>query len=225
MFKRIILGSVLSALAISSSAEPGLSEYDFWDKDYAVQALLGGMKYKDLEFNLENGQTVKADLSAIPQVGGAWATLPRGKRLQYGLETSFLLGMRFKSLDYLQIGSGLNAQVSISLWTFDLAGGGYASLFLDKNRKVRIYGAAGPMMMFAAYDEDKDLSDSTSSSRSDSAFGMGLYARAGVEFRIFEYGMLGFGARSIYADVDLSDVGGTTDVVGIAGFITFMAGF
>ncbi len=51
-----------------------------------------------------------------------------------------------------------------------------------------------------------------------------VYARAGFEFRIYEKGMLGLGARGTWSNVDFSEVGGSTDLVGIAAFVTFTAG-
>jgi hypothetical protein len=210
---------------LCANARGQYSEYDTWDKNYAVQALLGAMKFDDLEFEVEDGQKEEADLSTIPQLGGAWGTLPKGDRFQYGLECSFLMGFRVKDLEYLVINSGLRAEVSVSLWTFDLAGGPYASLFLDKGKKVRLYGGAGPLMMYADYNSDKDLSDDTTDDEDESAFGVGVYARAGLEIRMYKYGMLGMGVRSIYADIDFNEVKGTSDVRGIAAFVTFTAGF
>ncbi|HSR88008.1 MAG TPA: hypothetical protein VLL07_03560, partial [Pontiella sp.] len=81
------------------------------------------------------------------------------------------------------------------------------------------------LMMYADYNSDKDLSDDTTDDEDESAFGVGAYARAGLEFRVYQYGMLGMGVRSIYADIDFSEVSGTTDVRGIAAFVTFTAGF
>lgn len=216
---------ILCIAMLCANARGQYSEYDTWEQNYAVQALLGAMKFDDLEFEVEEGQDEEADLSTIPQLGGAWATLPKGDRFQYGLECSFLLGFRVKDLEYLVISSGLRAEVSVSLWTFDLAGGPYASFFLDKEKRWRIYGGAGPLMMYADYNSDKDLSDDTTDDEDESAFGVGVYGRAGLEFRVYKYGMLGMGVRSIYADIDFNEVSGTTDVRGTAAFVTFTAGF
>jgi len=207
-------------------------KYDDWDENYTVQALLGTVKFEDLEFDVEEtGQTKKADLSTIPQLGGAWGTLPKGDRFQYGLEASFLIGFRTKDVEYLVISSGLYAKVSTSLWMFDLAGGPYVNLFLDKNKKVRLYGAVGPLLMYADYDADKEYDDDTpdddtlDEDTGESALGVGVYARAGIEFRTYERGTLGMGVCGTYSDIDFSNVGGTTEIKGIAAFVTFTAGF
>lgn len=235
MIKRRVALAILATM-LTIAARGKQNTYDVWEENYNVQALLGAIKFDDLEFDLEDGQNEKADISTLPQIGGAWCTRPKGDRFQYGLETTFLFGFRTKDVEYIQISSGLRARVSISYWMIDFSGGGYVSLFLDKGKKVRIYGAAGPLLIFADYDEDNELRDDLDpdpgndldddrNDNGESAFGYGVYGRAGLEFRVYEYGMLGMGVRTLYADLDFSAVGGTTDVRGIAGFVTFTAGF
>ncbi|VGO21342.1 outer membrane beta-barrel protein [Pontiella sulfatireligans] len=229
---RRLTPALVAVILLSSSAPlfaQGLHEYDEWYENYTVQALLGAMKFDDLKIDVEgSGTQEKADLSTVPQVGGAWGTLPLGNRIQVGLEATFLVGWRTDNIEYIEINSGLRARVSTSMWMFDLAGGPYINLFLDEGKRVRVYGAAGPLLMYANYDADKDYDGDNSYDENDdseSAFGFGAYGRAGIEFRIHERGMLGMGARILYANLDLSDVGGTTDVKGIAGFVTYTAGF
>ena len=41
----------------------------------------------------------------------------------------------------------------------------------------------------------------------------------------FRSGMLGLGLRGSYSNVDFSDVGGSTELKGIYGFVTYTAGF
>jgi hypothetical protein len=84
-------------------------------------------------------------------------------------------------------------------------------------------------MTYADYRTDTDYpeedpNDPENWSSSESAFGIGVYARAGFEFRIYEKGMLGLGARGTWSSVDFSDVGGSTDLVGGAVFASFTAG-
>ena len=112
-----------------------------------MAGLLGAVQYEDLKFDApDSGGTEQIDVSLLPQLGGAWTTSPQyGERLQYGLECSFLLGFRFDKVNYASIGgSGAFISISTSMWMFDLAGGGYASIFLDEGQKFRIYGGTGP---------------------------------------------------------------------------------
>ncbi|MCK4563394.1 MAG: hypothetical protein KAU94_01825 [Verrucomicrobia bacterium] len=216
----------LAALLVTSAAQASqYHTYDTWDHNYTVQALLGAVQFENLKFDVEDGNT-EIDVSLLPQLGAAWGTIPKGDRFQYGLECSFLLGFRFDNLNYLYLGGGgAYASISTSMWMFDLAGGPYASLFLDKNRKVRLYAGGGPLMVYADYRSDTQYPDSTPDvDNHESVFGIGLYARAGFEFRLYEQGMLGLGARGTWSNVDFSEVGGSSELTGIAAFISFTAG-
>ena len=208
-------------------------KYDEWDFNYTVQALLGAVKYDNLELDIEGtNRRETADLSLIPQLGGAWGTLPKGDRIQIGLETTFLIGFRTKDVDYIVISSGLRAKISTDLWIVDFSGGPYMNFFLDPGKKVRLYVGAGPLLMYADYnaDDDRDIElpdniNEDDGDQDESAFGVGVYARTGLEFRVHQRGTLGMGIRANYVKLDLSDVGGTSDMTGFAGFVTYTAGF
>jgi len=221
---RIMLAG-LTALLISSSAQAQDHKYDTWEENYTVQALLGAVKYDDLKFNNVDGtDPVEIDMSTIPQLGGAWGTIPKGDKFQYGLETSFLLGFKFDKINYAYLGGGgAYVSISTSMWMFDFSGGGYANFWITDS--IRLYGAGGPLMMYADYQSDRDYTDSTPNASShESAFGLGLYARTGIEFQIHERGHLGLGARWNWSNVDFTEVGGSSDLNGIAAFVTYTAG-
>lgn len=221
----LLIGSLTPLLAPAALNET-------WDDsliaDSNTQALLGVIELRDLKFNVSDSATpAQTDFSLLPQLGGAWGTAPRGDRFQYGLEASFLLGAQVDKLNYLYAGGGgLRISLSTSLWLFDLAGGVYANLYLDDEKKMRIYAAAGPQLMYATYRENRDFSDgSNSTSSSDNAFGAGAYARAGIEFRIHNSGMLGFGVRNTWSSMDFRDAGGSSHLDGTAVFVTYTLGF
>jgi hypothetical protein len=223
----LVLAGII-ALLMTQSTEAQYGKYDVWENNYTVQALLGAVQYENLKFDVPDATTpTEVDISLIPQFGAAWGTLPKGNRFQYGLECSFLMGVRFDSLNYLSAGgSGFYASLSTSMWMFDFAGGPYANLFVDKGRKVRIYAGAGPLMTYAAYRSETDYSEPgiPNDSLNESVFGIGVYARAGFEFRIYEAGMLGLGVRGTWSNVDFSEVGGSSELVGTAAFVSFTAG-
>lgn len=227
--KAIVLFLVgLAAMLVPAGLHAETYPYDAWTEDYTAQALLGATRFENLKFKIDDSATPReANLSTIPTLGGAWSTLPTGERLQCGLESAFLLGFQIDKINYLYAGGGgLHVSLSTSMWMFDLSGGAYANLYLDTDRNVRLYAGGGPLMMFASYRTDKEFSDSSDDEVStESAFGLGVYARTGIEFRIQDAGMLGFGARGTWSDVDFSDVGGRSDLEGIAFFATFTAGF
>jgi hypothetical protein len=222
----------LAAFLLANEVRGQYATYDSWDKNYTVQALLGAVQFENLKFDVPDADPsapTEVDVSLIPQLGAAWGTLPKGDRFQYGLECSFLLGFRFDDINYLYAGGGgLYASISTSMWMFDLAGGPYASLFLDKKRRVRLYIGGGPLMTYADYRTDTEYPENNPGAEdvteSESAFGIGVYARTGFEFRIFEKGMLGLGARGVWSNVDFSEYGGSTDLAGGAVFVSFTAG-
>lgn len=233
----------LAALALSTTALASYSDYatnddpygygdpegeytyDYWDKNYIVQALLGAVQYENLKFDVE-GTSKQIDLSLIPQIGAGWGTVPKGnRRFQYGLECSFLLGFMSDDIDfYTGAGNSLHVRISTDMWMFDLAGGPYANVYIDKKHRFRLYIAAGPLLTYADYSTDCDEACAPEYDDDDSAFGIGVYARTGLEFRIFGAGMLGVGVRGSWANVDFSDVGGNSDLTGLAAFVSFTAG-
>ena len=226
--KTALTGFVALILA-TAAAQAQYSTYDTWDYNYTVQALLGAVQFENLKFTDDSGSgdASEIDVSLLPQLGAAWGTRPKGDRFQYGLETSFLLGFQFDKVNFASVGgSGLYVSISTSMWMFDLAGGPYASLFLDKNKRVRLYAAGGPLMVYADYRSDREETGNGGGSykNHESVFGIGLYARAGFEFRLYEQGMLGLGARGTWSNVDFSEVGGSSDLTGAAAFISFTAG-
>ena len=138
------------------------------------------------------------------------------------------MGLKIDKINYLYAGgNGLRVSLSSSLWMFDLAGGGYANLYLGREGNARIYAGGGPLMMYASYRTDKDFNDESVEDLIDteSAFGLGLYARGGIEFRVANAGMLGLGVRGTWSNLDFSDSGGRSDLSGLAAFATFTAGF
>ena len=203
------------------------TDYNAWEEDYNVQALLGAAKFEGLKFDVD-GATEKIDLSLFPQLGGAWGTTPIGNYFQYGLECSFLFGFMADDISlWSSSGGGTWVRISASMWMFDLAGGGYMSLYLNKSRSLRVYLAGGPLMTYFDYRtrDDDDASIPEDCDQNESAFGIGVYARTGVEFRVYDAGMLGMGIRGTWNTVNLSEVGGNSDLTGVAAFVSFTAGF
>lgn len=212
----------LAALMLAGTAHAQEATYDTWENNYIVQALLGAVQYENLKLDVDGGEA-EVDLSIIPQLGAGWGSTPKGDRFQYGLECSFLLGFMVDDISFWSTGHGTIVNISADMWMFDLAGGPYGSVFLDKKKKLRVYAAAGPLLTYANYRSDPDI-NIPEYNVSESVFGLGLYARTGVEFRIYDKGMLGLGVRGSWASVDLSEVGGKSELTGIAAFVSFTAG-
>lgn len=217
--------AVLATLLTVSAVHAQNHKYDTWNANYTVQALLGAVKYDDLEFSNTDGSgdLIETDLSVIPQLGGAWGTVPKGDKLQYGLEASFLLGFKFDEVNYASVGgSGLYVNVSTSMWMLDFAGGGYANFWLTDS--IRFYGAGGPLLVFVDYRSERKEEGLGTFDNNESVFGLGVYARTGIEFKVHQRGNLGIGARWNWSNADFTEVGGTSKLTGIAAFITYTAG-
>ena len=186
----------------------------------SLQAILGAVRYDNLEIDDGSGNAKTIDVSTMPQFGGVWSTTPKGEKLQFGLECSLLAGFNYESATYSVLSSRIS--VNYNIWMFDLAGGLYANLFMGKEDRVRIYAAGGPLIMSSILHtytyQDNNLADDNYNYNRESAFGYGLYARTGFEFRIHERGMIGLGIRGTWAELDLSN---TSDLTGIAAFGTY----
>ena len=227
---RTIKSLLLLSITAAVTSQAQYHKYDEWEQNYTVSGLLGAVQYDNLKMNPEDaapGESAEVDMALLPQVGGAWHSLPKGERFQYGLEATFLLGFRFDKINYAaNVGGATVVSLSTSMWMFDLAGGAYASLFLTESEKVRIYAGGGPLMVFASYRTEREYENGDPDQNdTESAFGLGLYARTGIEFRIHEKGMLGLGARANWSSVDFSDVGGSSDLTGLGLYASYTAGF
>ena len=211
--------------------------YNEWEEDYTAQGLLGAVKFDNLEFPVDDSETPETiSISSLPQLGGAWTTLPAGDRIQFGLEASFLTGFRVDKINYIYLGGGgLQVDLSFRMWLFDLAGGAYVNVFADKEQRMRIYAGAGPLLSYVDYRIEKEFSDTDPSnpspaetedeSISKSSFGTGFYARTGVEIRVHEKGLFGVGLRASWMNMDFTDIGGRSELNGLAAFVTYTAGF
>jgi len=185
----------------------------------SIQGILGAVRYDNLEIDDGSGNAKTIDVSTMPQFGAVWSTTPKGERIQFGIEGSLLAGFNYESATYDPT-VGPRVRVDYNIWMFDLTGGLYANLFMGKNDKVRIYAAGGPLIMSSvlhSYTFVDSVNDSYYFNR-ESAFGYGLYARAGFEFRLHESGMIGLGVRGTWAELDLSN---TSDLTSIAAFATY----
>ena len=224
----ILLLSILGTATLSQAQD---HTYDIWEANYTVSGLLGAIQYDDFKMKPKDaaaGESAEVDLALLPQIGGTWTTLPKGERFQYGLETTFLLGFRVDDIKYYATtgGGGTKVNLSTSMWMVDFSGGAYASLFLTKSEKVRIYAGGGPLMVFASYRTEREYDNGDEDEdHTESAFGLGVYARTGAEVRVHEKGMIGLGVRGNWATVDFSDVGGSSELSGLGFYASYTAGF
>jgi hypothetical protein len=187
-----------------------------------MQGFLGAYELETVERN--GGDLGPSDgsgesLSRLPAIGGGGQWKFAGERVDFGLEAMISFGWRANAVAFAAGGGGAVIAVDVDLFLIDLYGGPFLSVFLGE--RWRLYGAAGPMMHWANYDQSADDSDFNGSG---SGFGTGLYARTGLEFRVRPGLMIGGGARWSDSNVDLGSELGDLEVSGLQWAFTVTTG-
>jgi len=162
------------------------------------------------------------ELEQLPLIGGAWQTALGGERFDYGLESGATLGFR-SGRGYVRSGGGsLVVAVDIDLLLLDIFGGPFISTHLGE--KVRVYGAAGPLMQFGNYSH-QGSDGGTEIDEEGTGFGVGWYARTGIEMAVDSRMMIGVGVRWIDSRMTLSNGLGSLDVTGSQIMLSFTTGY
>jgi len=159
----------------------------------------------------------RGDLDQLPLIGGGGQWKAGGERLDYGLEGLMSFSWRGDAEAFVIGGSGAAVAVDVDLLLFELFGGPFVSTFVGD--KLRVYGAVGPLMQFADYSQSgAGLADE------GSGFGVGWYARTGVEFMLPSRTLIGVGARWSDTEVDLDGHLGDLEIDGLQVVLTVSGG-
>jgi opacity protein-like surface antigen len=125
-------------------------------------------------------------------------------------------------------GDGLtvNAELDNSILLMEVHLGGYIRGRLHE--RITTYAAAGPMLMYGEHEvKGETLTPATAADASivsntdSSAFGVGYYARAGIDFQIREDQHLGLGFRYLNSELDFDKTIGKIDIEGPQFVLTF----
>lgn len=154
-----------------------------------------------------------SDLDQLGVLGGGCQIKLGGERVDLGIETMVSFSGRANVQAFAFGGSGAAVALDVDLLLVDLYGGPFASAFLGD--RLRVYGAVGPLLQFAEWDQSSDVGD-----ENGSGFGFGTYARAGFEFVLPSNALLGFGVRWSESSVDLGSNLGDLDLEGLQAFVT-----
>ena len=204
------------ALASSSAQRKGTK----WrDGQALLQGYLGVNSVQDLSRTGGNSNDIESGSGSInqyPVIGGGGQFKLGGKRLDLGLEAMMSLGGRSNGGAFVVGGGGAAVAVSLDLLIVDFYGGPFVSVPLGE--RARVYGAAGPVVQFANYHQSAAPGVDAGSG---SGFGVGGYARTGVELEISPGSFIGVGARWYDTNVNLSNNFGDLDVEGIEAMLTF----
>lgn len=145
-----------------------------------------------------------------------------GQTLQYGMEYGALLSLQSDTRSIVITGgSGSGSiKVSVDLESFILDGffGGFVSA--SPFKWVRFHLAAGPLLIYGERNSQSvEPHDEPDVSTKSSALGVGLYARAGMDFIFTDRFALGFSTRGTQTSLTFSKTTGKVDVEGWQYFI------
>ena len=225
-WSRIISGTFL---VLYLSWTPALAADDSTE-DIFVQAMLGATHYSNLSFEHQSitdpSVDAESEISLMPTLGicGGMSLLKEPATL--GLEGGVLFGWRSDSVTAVGHGGTIRVNIDNELYLLDLFLGPYVSANLGQ--RWRIYAGAGPLMMVGQYDKRSDEQVSESEpireDKTSMAFGGGLYARTGIEFKFEDGSYMGLCVRGFKSKLDFEDVPEDIDVKGLQFLITFTSG-
>lgn len=157
------------------------------------------------------------DLDQLPLIGGGGQWKLGGERVDFGLEGLLSFGWQGDAEAFVIGSGGAAVAIDVDLLVFELFGGPFASVFLGD--KLRLYGAAGPLLQWADYSQEGNgLADD------GSGFGAGWYARTGLEFVLPSRTLIGFGVRWSESTVDLGGSLGDLELEGLQAVLTVSRG-
>jgi len=141
-----------------------------------------------------------------------------GGPLKYGIETGavFSIDSDVRHFRASSGSSGGTAAVAVDVDAFmmDYFFGGYIGLELSK--WLRLYVGSGPLLIWGIWEtEPKDSDSQELSSDSEIEFGVGLYARAGIDIFLSEQFGLNMGVRINKTTMRFEDEGGDVDIEGL----------
>ncbi len=185
--------------------------------DVTLQGFLGASFF---ELSTEGASPLEDEDATFPTIGGGAQWKVAGDRLDFGFEGLLQFAWNGDISAFVSTGAGTAVAVDVNLLVFDLYGGPFVNCMLGG--KARAYAGAGPVLRWGSYDQD---GPSNLASGDGDGFGVGYYARAGLEFEVSRNSMVGFAARWSAAEMDLSGRLGDLDLNGLDLVITVTQGF
>jgi hypothetical protein len=195
-----------------------------------VQVMLGAARFSNLNLNYQSTQDPSLQATStftwMPLVGIEGGIPIIKTPVSFGIEGGALFSWMTDTVSAYGGNGSINIHVDNQLYLLDLSIGPYVSAEMGK--RVRVYGGLGPILMFGQNNNQTNEYVTTSQavydSNASSAFGPGLYGRAGIEFRLKNNSWMGVGARAFGSKLNFGNVSGTTDVNGFQLMITYTVG-
>lgn len=197
-----------------------------------VQAFIGAAEFDEDQMTFSKASSddpdasTTNDLSSMPFLGiGGQYAFSEGNS-HFGLDGTILVGWRSRNSSVSAGNGQAEVKLDTNLWLVDLAMGVYAQTIFGQN--WRLYVAAGPLMLFGEYSEDSEEenlevtpTEERKSSSSDSGFGIGGYARVGLEYRLANNAFMGLCVRGVETNLEFDSALDDGGLSGVQGFITY----
>ncbi len=218
-----------AALVVADPAAPAARPQDSFEESLRFETFpwapgqplmhgfLGVSKFSSVEVSDADVDGDDGDLDQLPVIGGGAQWKLGGDRVALGMEGLLSFSWRADAEAFVIGGGGAAVAVDVDLMLLELYGGPFASMFLGE--KLRLYGAAGPLLQFADYQQSGG-----GPSDDGSGFGAGWYARTGLEFALPSRTLIGFGVRWSDTTVDLGGGLGDLEIDGLQGLFTVSRG-
>lgn len=201
--------------------------------DFFLQAGIGAARFEadSLTFALaDDPDTEEEDLSEMPYVGLFGQYYFSGRATQIGWEGGILYGWRSRETTVRTGPERTVVSIDTSLWILDLSAG------LCLNQRLgdrwRFYIAGGPAMVFAEHEEERDsdpeatpVEEEDSGGESESEFGIGAYARLGLEYEMSPTAFVGVGVRQLATTLSFDSSVDSDELRGTQGYMTFTRQF
>ncbi|MFT4615713.1 MAG: hypothetical protein ACI9NT_002871 [Bacteroidia bacterium] len=215
--------TICSLLPIAAIAAPAGDELPLVQGSFGMMILSD----QDAQWGDLSDEGVDVDFSNLPVIGLEaeyvfhegwihWGFNPGGSIGWQGDGTNF--SGRFSD----DSGAEVNIELENSLFVAEIHMGGYIRGRLTD--RVTTYAAAGPMLMYAEHTVENEQVERTPDplpegaeiigGADSSAFDIGYYARAGIDFEVRQGEHMGLGFRYLSAELDFDDSIGTIDVEG-----------
>lgn len=200
---------------------------------FLLQGVVGAARFNadSLTFRLPSAEAgEERDLSSMPFIGFVGQHLFAGESTRLGFEGGVLFGWRSRHTTIVAGSNQAAIRIESSLWLLDLSAG----VCLDQRLgpRWRLYLAAGPAMVFGEHDAEEELRDEPApladvpaGDESESAFGIGGYARAGLEYEFAPQSLVGFSVRGLATNMEFDSSVESTQVNGLQAFVTFTRNF
>jgi opacity protein-like surface antigen len=198
---------------------PSRSALEWRDGQTLLQGFIGWTTFSEVSVEGDGAEIDgdRGDVDEFPLIGGGGQLKLGGERVDFGVEGLLSFGGRANAEAFVIGGGGAAVAIDVDMLVFELYGGPFASVFLGD--KLRLYGAAGPLMQFIEYEQEGNGFEDDGS-----GFGAGFYARTGLELALPSRMLIGIGTRWSDTSVDLGGNLGDLDVEGLEWLITVSRG-